>query len=273
MIELPEAVALARQIKETLLGKKIVNVVANASPHKFAWFTPAPEDFPGLLVSKTIRDTSSSGHHVEIHIDDRLLVISTPIKYHPAGEKPPKKHQLLITFEDQSFISCTVQMWGGLLCYPQNDIGDTEYYQMARQAPSPLSGDFDRAHFDGLFTEGWEKLSAKAFLATEQRIPGLGNGVLQDILWTARIHPKRKLGKLSQQEIREIFNAVKSVLGAMASQGGRDTEKDLFGQPGGYRTVLSSKTASQLCPNCGSAICKEAYLGGSIYYCPTCQPL
>lgn|GEM_PF-2077218 len=30
----------------------------------------------------------------------------------------------------------------------------------------------------------------KAFLATEQRIPGLGNGVLQDILWTARIHPK-----------------------------------------------------------------------------------
>jgi formamidopyrimidine-DNA glycosylase len=65
---------------------------------------------------------------------------------------------------------------------------------------------------------------------------------------------------------------VKSVLAAMASQGGRDTEKDLFSQPGGYHTVLSSKTFDQPCPNCGTAIRKEAYLGGSIYYCPTCQP-
>jgi formamidopyrimidine-DNA glycosylase len=43
-------------------------------------------------------------------------------------------------------------------------------------------------------------LSAKAFLATEQRIPGLGNGVLQDILFTAGIHPKRKMAAISEEE-------------------------------------------------------------------------
>jgi hypothetical protein len=32
-----------------------------------------------------------------------------------------------------------------------------------------------------------KKLSLKALLATEQRIPGLGNGVLQDILFKARM--------------------------------------------------------------------------------------
>lgn len=35
------------------------------------------------------------------------------------------------------------------------------------------------------------KLTAKTFLAAEQRIPGLGNGVLQGILFQACIYLKR----------------------------------------------------------------------------------
>ena len=42
MIELPEAVVIARQITETLGGKRITSAVANASPHKFAWYTGDP---------------------------------------------------------------------------------------------------------------------------------------------------------------------------------------------------------------------------------------
>ncbi|MFO7935831.1 MAG: zinc finger domain-containing protein [Bacteroidales bacterium] len=29
----------------------------------------------------------------------------------------------------------------------------------------------------------------------------------------------------------------------------------------------------ELCPNCGDAIVKEAYMGGAVYFCPVCQPL
>jgi formamidopyrimidine-DNA glycosylase len=115
--------------------------------------------------------------------------------------------------------------------------------------------------------------SAKAFLATEQRIPGLGNGVLQDILWTAHIHPKCKMGELTEQETQAMFEAVKHVLAAMTAQGGRDTERDLFGQPGGYKTVLSRNTVDTPCPVCGTPIKKASYLGGSIYTCEGCQKL
>ena len=44
MIELPEAVVIARQITETLGGRRIERAVANASPHKFAWYTGDPAD-------------------------------------------------------------------------------------------------------------------------------------------------------------------------------------------------------------------------------------
>jgi len=98
---------------------------------------------------------------------------------------------------------------------------------------SPLSQEFDRLYFDGLLVSAKPDLSVKAFLATKQRIPGLGNGVLQDILFYAGIHPKKKIGSLSENEKERIFLNIKEVLSEMTRLRGRDTEKDIWGQPGG----------------------------------------
>ena len=46
----------------------------------------------------------------------------------------------------------------------------------------PCTDAFDLAYFRSLRDEAGENISMKTFLATNQRIPGLGNGVLQDIL-------------------------------------------------------------------------------------------
>jgi formamidopyrimidine-DNA glycosylase len=210
------------------------------------------------------------GGNIEVALDGVTLVISTPVKYHPAGSKPPAKHQLLLTFEDGSMMSCTVQMWGAMLCLPNE--GET-LSQMRDGKPSPLSDAFNEEYFNELHEGLKPNLSAKAFLATEQRIPGLGNGVLHDILFNAQIHPKRKLETLSKYDFKRLFNSVKETLKAMTEQGGRDTEKDLFGQWGGYPTVLSSKTLKFPCRTCGGWLSREAYLGGNIYFCPGCQPL
>jgi formamidopyrimidine-DNA glycosylase len=101
----------------------------------------------------------------------------------------------------------------------------------------------------------------------------LGNGVLQDILFNAKMHPKKKVGALTATEKDTLFSHTKDTLVRMWAQGVRDTERDLFGQAGGYKTILSNKTLDKPCPNCGSQIKREAYLGGNIYYCPQCQPI
>lgn len=271
MIELPEAVVLAEQVTSTLQGKRIVTAVANHSPHKWAWYTGDPARYNDLLAGKTIGRATAHASCIEIEAGDMVLLISTPLRYHAQGDKLPRKHQLLLHFADSTALTATVQMWGGLYCYRQGEKGGFADYDQAREQPSPLSDEFDRAYFDTLFDEETPKLSAKAFLATKQRIPGLGNGVLQDILWTAKVHPRRKMADLSAEAIDAMFNAVVSVLKEMTAQGGRDTERDLFGQPGGYRTILSRNTVGKPCPACGATIKKEAYLGGSIYYCPGCQ--
>ena len=59
--------------------------------------------------------------------------------------------------------------------------------------------------------------------------------------------------------------------GRMLEQGGRSTEKDLFGASGAYAAVLSKKTVGKPCPYCGNIIQKANYLGGTVYFCPECQ--
>jgi formamidopyrimidine-DNA glycosylase len=273
MIELPEAVVIAQQITQTLGGKRITQAVANTSPHKFAWYTGDPAEYNDRLAGKVVVSAEAVAGNIEIHADDMVLSVSAPIRYHVAGEKRPKKHQLLVEFEDGTAISSSAQMWGGFFCFPVGTKSGFPDADLARERSSPLSAAFNRAYFEGLFDAETPVLSAKAFLATKQRIPGLGNGVLQDILWTARIHPKRKMAGLSGEEINRMFMAVKSVLGEMTAKGGRDTERDLFGNPGGYVTILSKNTVGKPCPACGSVIKKEPYMGGSIYVCEGCQKL
>jgi len=277
MIELPETYVLSEQINQTLVGKTVKNATADAHKHAFSWYTGDPAEYNAKLTGKKITGANpgtgyTCGGNTEVLCEDMLLVLSTPVKYHAPGEKLPKSHQLLLEFDDGSHMSCTVQMWGAMFCFPADEDGMPENYTV-KKCPTPYEDAFDKAYFDSLRSGLKPNLSVKAFLATEQRIPGFGNGVLHDTLWNARIHPKRKLESLTDKDMENLFNSVKSTLKEMRDGGGRDTERDLFGKSGGYRTILSSKTLIFPCRACGGRLIRQAYLGGNIYFCPVCQPL
>ena len=54
MIEAPEACCLSEQLNRTVRGKRITNVFAQYTPHKFAWFYGNPKEYPERLTGKTI---------------------------------------------------------------------------------------------------------------------------------------------------------------------------------------------------------------------------
>lgn len=273
MLEIPEAQTLARQLDETLAGKIAVSVAAGAATHKFAFYYGDPAGYDALLAGKTFRGARALAGQVEIDFGDAAVLFADGVnaRFFAAGSSMPAKHQLFIGFDDGSAIVCTVQMYGGLWAYPSG-ANDNPYYLAARNKPSPLGSAFDAAYFSGLLAAAKPNLSLKAFLAAEQRIPGLGNGVLQDILFNARLHPKTKLSALTGADRNRLFESIKTTLAQMAALGGRDTEKDLFGRSGGYQTRMSGNNLASGCPGCGGCVVKEAYMGGNIYYCPACQP-
>ncbi|QOR35532.1 endonuclease VIII [Clostridium sp. 'deep sea'] len=274
MIEIPEALVIAKQLKETIVNKRICDVIANSSPHKFAWFYGDPIEYKPRLVGKTIKSVQVHGSRIDVNAEDIILDLceGVNIRYTEKISNIPKKHQLLIKFCDDTYLYCTIQMYGGIFAFEKGSF-DNIYYKMAQEKPSPISNHFTLKYFLNLFNDVKQTISTKAFIATEQRIPGLGNGCLQDILFAAQLHPKRKINTLTNVDKELLFKSIKSTIAKMTNLGGRDSEKDIFGEKGRYNVIMGRKNVNQACPACGNIIKKASYLGGSIYYCDSCQPL
>jgi formamidopyrimidine-DNA glycosylase len=274
MIEIPESNTISLQAGKTLTGRRITEVFNATSHHKFAWFSGDPAGYGKLLGGKQVKSAKGHGMFVDIHCDENACITigeGTNMKYYSPHEQPPEKYQLLILFDNDSCVACNVAMYGGIWAY--KDIFDNTYHQQSLNSVSPLDDAFNELFFDNIVKSSPKDISAKALLATEQRIPGVGNGVLQDILFNAGIHPKRKKSTLTDSDKAELFYSLKTTLKNMTDMGGRDTEKDFFGNNGGYKTLLSKNTVQHPCPRCGNLIVKDAYLGGAVYFCPTCQKL
>jgi formamidopyrimidine-DNA glycosylase len=274
MIEIPESRTISLQAGKTLTGKKIAEVVNATSHHKFAWFSGDPAGYGKLLAGRRVKSAKGHGMFVDILFDENTCITigeGTNIKYYSPHGQPPDKYQLLVVFDDDSFAACNVAMYGGIWAY--KGVFDNPYHQISLNSVSPLEDTFNETFFDNILKNSPKDISAKALLATEQRIPGVGNGVLQDILFKAGIHPKRKKSTLTDRDKAELFHSLKTTLKNMTDMGGRDTEKDFFGNNGGYKTLFSKNTVKNPCPKCGNLIVKEAYMGGAVYFCPVCQKL
>lgn len=273
MLELPETITIGSQMQQSLVNKTVRIVFPPTKPHKLTWFAGDPADYHARLVNARVIGGEGFGSNVQIAFDNGLLLSFSdgafPRHYQSMAEIPAD-YQLCIEFTDGAALAVSVAMYGGIVLHDSDY--DNPYYVKSRQSVSPLNEAF-AAYFKTTFSESKPSLSAKAFLATEQRFPGLGNGVLQDILLNAGIHPRRKIATLSKVDQEALLASCVDTLQKMTKQGGRDTEKDLFGNAGGYRTLFSKNTLPFGCPKCGGTIVKEAYLGGAVYYCPNCQPL
>ena len=272
MIELPEARVIAKDLRKEILNKMIVDVRGNFTDHKFTFYHEDPNQYKSFLVGKKVTKINDRNYYIEIEIEDYLLLFrdGANIRYYNNLQDFPEKSKLLIEFNDGSFISTTTSMYCFIGVFKKNEQVDNLYYNLELKGIGALDKAFTFDYFKNLADEH-SKLSIKAFLATEQRILGLGNGILQDILFNAKLHPKRKVGTLEADQLKNLYLAIQNTIQKMIDGDGRDTEKDIYGKNGKYQTILSSKTYKNGCQLCHGEIKKEAYLGGSIYYCPGCQ--
>ncbi len=274
MIEIPESLTLASQLNETVKGKRIAEVETEHTKHSFAWYHGEPSAYAGIMEGREIGNSTGLGSMVEIELSGYSFIVGdgTNLRYFPNGKKLPDKYQMRIMLENGDSLLCSVQMYGAMfLVEPENY--ENPYYHVAKEKPLPGTEAFDYTYFTSLWEGLSGKISIKEFLATNQRIPGLGNGVLQDILLEAGLHPKQKINTVQGDLWKRVYESVIHILDQMCAAGGRDTEKTLFGEPGGYVTKLSKKTVGKPCPYCGNEIKKMSYMGGTVYYCPSCQPL
>lgn len=279
MIEIPEAKILSFQLQEKLLGKRIIYVEANKSNHKFAWYFNDPLIYPSILNNEVIKNVIFYGGIIEIETELVRLCLAEGVSFQLINKDGnlPQKHQLLLAFDDGTYLVCSIRMYGGLWAIPKSKVDEINgwlknYLENAQAKPNPIIDAFSISYFNEILNDDPNE-SLKQILTTKGRIPGLGNGVLQDILFHANLHPRKKVKTLTNEEKNNLFQSIKTVLKTMIDNGGRDSETDLYNHKGGYKTLSTYYKNEEACPKCHDNIIKEQYMGGSIYYCPSCQKL
>jgi formamidopyrimidine-DNA glycosylase len=275
MFELPEFLTLARQMRDTLVGKVVQQGVQGNSPHKFVWYNRTPAEFQNLTLNKTVGQAHAWGRWLFIPLEPGYVLVfgecGGKILYHADNTSLPKKYHLYLSFQDGSGLTATTQMWGAMELYEQGQECNRQYIRGMR--PTPVEPQFTFEYFSGLIDElvHAEKRSVKGLLTQEQLVPGLGNAIAQDILFKARLHPKHPIDALDPSQRQLLYHTIVQTVAEVTGQGGRYDETDLYNKPGGYRRLMDSQAAGHPCPECGQLVEKIQYLGGACYFCPNCQ--
>jgi formamidopyrimidine-DNA glycosylase len=280
MIELPEAVVIAGQVREMLKGKVIKTATRGNTPSKFTFYSGTPEYYAATMPGKAIGSVVADGGLIVIDLLEGKncnwhLVLGgggERIIYHESAATLPKKHQLLLELTDGSFLTVSVQGWGAAQLFAHADA--CKRWCGFDKGLMPTDKGFTEAYFRGLFTglAPGDKRSLKEFIITKPGVRGVGNGYLQDILYRAGLHARVRASELSPRQQKQLHKAIVTTISKAIEQHGRSDELDLLGQPGKYVRILSGKTLGQPCSKCKTSIEKEAFLGGAVYWCPECQP-
>jgi formamidopyrimidine-DNA glycosylase len=275
MFELPEFATLARQMNDTLKGKTIRRGQLGNSPHKFVWYNRTHDEFERLTAGKAIGEAKARGKWLFLPVEPGYVLLlgecGGKVIYHTAGSKLPKKYHLYITFDDDSFLTATTQMWGAMELYESGEEQNRQYVKGMKTTPTEPA--FTLEYFctliDSLATG--KKRSVKGLLTQDQLIPGLGNAIAQDIHFRARLHPRHPITDLSVDQRRALYDAILDTVAEVTEKGGRYDEFDLYGHRGGYIRIMDKNALGRPCPECGGEIEKIQYLGGACYVCTNCQ--
>ena len=278
MLEYPEVKTIARQAQEHIVGKTIQSAEFLSPERKFVFCANSVEDFHKRLEGRSIERMHSYGNHLFFITEgDMALNIGDTggkLLYHTEDKTIPKKKDILITFTDGTTLTHSVAMWGFIGAQTPDEMAKSLKH-MQDEAIEPIRETSSLDHFLA-FVADYEdavRTSSKKFIISRKYFTGLGNGYVQDILWHAAIHPRRKMNTLTEDELGRFFESFLLVSEKATAAGGRTTERDLFNQPGGYEPILYRKTLGEPCTKCGAHIEKFSFEGGACYICPTCQSL
>jgi formamidopyrimidine-DNA glycosylase len=111
----------------------------------------------------------------------------------------------------------------------------------------------------------------KPLLMNQGFLAGIGNIYADEALFQARIHPRRRVETLSEEEKRALYYAIRRVLVRSIELNGSTLADGIYRGGSFQNDFCVYSRAGQPCPRCGDIIERIKFGQRSSYFCPRCQ--
>mgnify|MGYP001308226729 CR=1 FL=1 len=297
MPELPEVETVRRGLQRLIVGKKVARVTHDTPKS----FPNAEGDVREFLVGSTILEARRRAKILLVDLDsDYTLVIHLKMTGqlvfiaeknekgnmkndelhwgagHPndslVNNLPDKSTRVEFTFSDNSRLFFNDQRkFGWVKLYPTVEVPNIDF--MKRVGPELLEDDFTAEQFRERFQRR-KKTNIKAALLDQSVVAGVGNIYADESLWSAKIHPRRIVSTITDDEFTALYHAVRAVMNLSIDKGGSSshTYMDAEGNKGSYLLFANVfRREGQACNRCGTTIEKTRVAGRGTHICPVCQ--
>ena len=276
-VELPESKILAEQMNQKLIGKQVKSFQTKDCERlqKIGMMEKDLTVFDKLVNTK-IETVAARGNVIRIRFGNGNNLILGPeyggeIFYTTGATHVPNFH-LRLDFSDKTVLTVRLTSMGVIQVKKDNELDSSYVYRRDFDATklSAIEEEFTFEDFSKRMSDQ-NKMLKSVLVGKDAVLVGVSNSTFQDILFRARIHPKRRASELDDEEMRNLYDAIMFVFNERIRLHGKDKFRDLNMKQGSYTPAMGPNMKEQNCHECGTAIQKLSHGGGHVYLCPNCQ--
>ena len=267
MPEAPELEVVREFLAERIVGERI----ARAEVIKPSVLRPLAANLVPDVVGRAVTGLERQGKFLIFDLsDDRMLVVNPMLtgafQYCLPSERIFKKTCLLFELSNGRQLRYLDDKQMGRVYYISGGQID-QVPQLAAQGPDVLVP-MDLEEFRQRL--GKFRGEIKGVLTRGRVVSGIGNAYADEVLFEAKIYPYRKCGQLSEDELRRLRTATRSVL-VDAVRSVRERTGDRIHVKNRDFLKVHNR-GGEPCPRCGGKISEVTANRRITSYCRRCQP-
>jgi formamidopyrimidine-DNA glycosylase len=282
MPELPEVETVARGLRQTILGRRILSVTLGKTD-----FIDDPAALEQHLPGRQIEAVERYGKFMLLRLSaahEETQVVSNgdaapasllvhlgmtgQIAPAPATQPLEKHTHVCLLLDDGRELRYTdTRRFGRIAYLTKTSLAE----ELTGFGADPL--EVSKEEFVDRICGRRSRI--KALLLDQSVLRGVGNIYADESLWRAKIHPARLGARLSRKEAGTLRRALQDILQkAIVLRGSSISDfLDAEGEPGEYqRHHRAYGREGKNCYRCKTPIRRAIVAGRSSYYCPRCQP-
>jgi formamidopyrimidine-DNA glycosylase len=271
MPELPEVETIKEDLRELVEGAKIERArVLDPSLAE----QPLTEELEARLAGCSITGARRRAKHLIVELDsgDSLVMqlkIGGQLLLVPPVEEPETALMLVLSLDrDRKLFLRDETRFSRVRLLDKEELEA----RLASLGPEPLDREFSAAYLRKALSS--RRAQMKPLLLDQKVVSGIGNIYVDEILYDARLHPRRKANTLEDGEWEALYAAIRSNLEAGVAHRGTTVRlyRDVLNRPGEHQNYLRVfEKHGKLCPGCEGKVVREKVGGRPTHYCPSCQ--